>query len=113
VFCDTGLFSKNKGCNCSYSITGFQIGYCSGLPGFAPVHLNVGFLSAYTACTSPNPLPGSPGTFDLTGLPGAGLSAQGCWTVDIDLAAASQSFSLNADGASCTWAASGDTGAFH
>jgi hypothetical protein len=107
VFCDTGLLSTNKGCNCSYTISGFQIGYCSGLPGFSPVHLNVGFLSAYSACTPPNQLPGSPGTFDLTGLPGAGISAQGCWTVDIDLSATSQTFSLNADGASCTWPGSG------
>jgi hypothetical protein len=49
----------------------------------------------------------------LTGLPGAGVSAQGCWTVDIDLSAASQTFIMNADGASCTWLASGDMGAFH
>jgi hypothetical protein len=99
--------STNKGCQCTYTIMGFQIGYCSGLPGFSPVHLNVGFQSAYSVCTVPNPLPGAPSSFDLTGLPGAGVSAQGCWVVDIDLTATSQTFSLNADGASCTWPGTG------
>jgi hypothetical protein len=76
VKCDTGLLSTNKGCNCVSTITGFEIGYCSGLPGLTPVSINVGFQSAYVACAVPNPLPQGPGTFDLTGLPGAGLSTK-------------------------------------
>jgi hypothetical protein len=113
VLCDTGLLSTNKGCNCTVMINAFQIGYCSGLPGFTPVALNIGFQSAYVACTSPNPLPQAPGTFDLTGLPGAGSSLQGCWLVTIDLEATSQTFDMHADGASCTWAASGDLAINH
>lgn len=108
VLCDTGLLSTNVGCHCSYTICGFQIGYCTGLAGFGNVSVNVGFQSSYTACALPNPLPGAAGTFTITGLPGAGSSVQGCWLVTIDLDAASASFSMNADGASCTWLASGD-----
>jgi hypothetical protein len=113
VLCDTGLLSTNRGCSCSVVINGFQIGYCSGLPGFASVHVNIGFQSAYVACAVPNPLPQGPGTFDLTGLPGAGVSTQGCWLVTVDLEANSQSFNMQADGASCTWLASGDLATNH
>lgn len=113
VLCDTGLLSTNKGCNCAYNVCGFQVAYCSGLPGFNNVSLNIGFSNAYVACAVPNPLPGAAGTFDLTSLPGAGVSVQNCWLVTIDLDATSQSFTLAADGASCTWLASGDTGANH
>ncbi len=113
VLCDTGLLSTNKGCNCSYNVCGFQIAYCSGLPGFNVVNLNVGFQSAYVACSLPNPLPGAAGTFNVTSLPGAGLSTQGCWLVTVDLDATSQSFPINADGPSCTWLASGDLATNH
>lgn len=113
VLCDTGLLSTNKGCNCAYNVCGFQIAYCSGLPGFNPVSVNVGFTSAYVACALPSTLPGAPGTFTITSLPGAGVSTQGCWLVTIDLDATSQSFPINADGASCTWLASGDLATNH
>jgi hypothetical protein len=109
VHCDAGLLSENSGCNCSATICGFQIAYCSGLPGFGVVSVNIGFQSAYTACAVPNPLPGAPGTFALSGLPGAGVRIQNCWVVTIDLNATSQQFSLGSDGPSCTWIASGDS----
>jgi hypothetical protein len=114
--------SLNKGCACSYTVCGFQIAYCSGLPGPGigggpgPVSLNIGFQGAYTACALPATLPGGPGTFTITGLPAAGTGgpgAQGCWIITMDLDATSQSFSLPADGASCTWLPTGDTGANH
>lgn len=113
VLCDSGLLSTNKGCLCNYNICGFQIAYCSGLPGVNPVNVNVGFQGAYTACALPSVLPKSPGTFDLTGLPGAGLTVQGCWLVTVDLDAASASFVLPADGPSCTWLATGDLATNH
>lgn len=121
VFCDTARLSTNKGCACSYTICGFQIGYCSGIngPGAGggpgPVSLNVGFQAAYTACALPNPLPGAPSSFTATGLPGAGAapSVQGCWLVTFDLDAASLSFPMAADGASCTWLATGDLATNH
>lgn len=108
VVCDTaGRVSTNVGCACSYTVCGFQIAYCSGLPGNAVVDLNIGFQGAYTACALPSVLPKSAGTFDITGLPGAGLTIQGCWLVTVDLDATSQSFSIPADGASCTWVTGG------
>jgi hypothetical protein len=121
VFCDTARLSTNKGCACSYTICGFQIGYCSGIngPGAGggpgPISANVGFQSAYTACALPNPLPGAPSSFTATGLPGAGAApaVQGCWLVTFDLDAASLSFSMNADGPSCTWLATGDLATNH
>jgi hypothetical protein len=113
VLCDTGLASTNTGCSCSYTICGFQIAYCSGLQGFGNVSVNVGFQSAYVACAVPNPLPGATETFALTGLPGAGVRIQNCWVVTIDLDAMSQSFSMNADGPSCTWLATGDAATNH
>lgn len=111
VLCDVGTLSTNAGCHCTYNVCGFQIGYCSGIngPGHAggpgPVSVNIGFSGAYIACSVPSTLPGSPGTFTLTGLPGAGLppGVQGCWLVTVDLEAASLSFQLPADGANCSW----------
>jgi len=113
VVCDVGLMSTNNGCSCFATIGGFQIGYCSGLPGSMPVAINLGFQYAYVACAVPNPLPQGPGTFDLTGLPGAGSSVQGCWLVTVDLLATSQSFNMQTDGASCTWLATGDLATNH
>jgi hypothetical protein len=119
VVCDnTNEFSMNKGSACSYDVCGFQIAYCSGINGTGtfpgPVNLNVGFQGAYTACALPNVLPKSSGTFDLLGLPGAGVvpNVQGCWIVTVSLGASSPSFSLPADGSSCIWN-SGQSGADH
>lgn len=108
VLCDTGRLSTNKGCSCTYDVCGFQIAYCSGLPGLTgPVSLNIGFQQAYTACALPSNLPKSANTFDITGLPGAGLTTQGCWLVTVDLDAASATLTnFAADGASCTWTTS-------
>jgi hypothetical protein len=108
VLCDTGLGSRNTGCSCSYEIRGFQIAYCTSVP--SNVSFNVGFQDAYVACAIPVT---THGPFTLTGLPGAGTSAQGCWMVTIDLDATSQSFSFAADGASCTWLATGDLATNH
>jgi hypothetical protein len=105
VVCDPSRLSVNKGCACSYDVSGFQIGYCSGLSGTLPVHVNIGFEQAYTACAVPTHIPGSPSTFDLLGLPGANSMIQGCWLVTVDLEAASLTMTnFAADGASCTWA---------
>lgn len=106
VLCDSLLFSTNKGCACGYEIDAFQIGYCTGLPH--PVDFRVGFQSAYVACD----VPAATHSFTLTGLPGAGAIAQGCWLVTVDLQATHQYFQLAADGASCTWG-SGDSATNH
>lgn len=102
VVCDASRLLTNKGCACSYTISAFQIAYCSGLPGTLPVDLKIGFQGAYTACAVPT---NAAGVFLLTGLPGANNAAdlQNCWLVTVDLAADSTSFSFAADGASCTW----------
>jgi len=108
VLCDPGLQSTNKGCNCSYNIGGFEIGYCTSVT--SNVSFNVGFQDAYVACAVPVL---THGPFTLTGLPGAGTGAQACWTVMIDLGATSQSFMLAGDGASCTWSSQGDLATNH
>jgi len=108
VLCDTGLFSTNKGCACSYTIEGFEISYCTAVA--SDVSFNVGFQDAYVACAVPLT---THGPFTLTGLPGAGASAQGCWTVTIDLSATNQGFAFAADGASCTWSAQNDLATNH
>jgi hypothetical protein len=113
VRCDDGLRSLNRGCNCAYTISAFQIGYCTGISGGSAISLNIGFQNAYTACAVPNPLPHAPGTFDLTGLPGASSGGKVCWTITVDLQAASLTFSLNADGSSCTWSPTGDSAIHH
>jgi hypothetical protein len=107
VLCDPARLSTNKGCACSYNVCGFQIAYCSGLPGTLPVDINVGFQQAYTACALPTALPKSANTFDLLGLPGANSTTQGCWLVTVDLDAATLTLTnFAADGASCTWTGS-------
>jgi hypothetical protein len=98
VICDTGFRSVNTGCSCAYTITGFQIGYCTSVA--SSVSFNVGFQDAYVTCAAPAT---THGPFTLTGLPGAGGAAQACWLVTIDVSASGQSFTMNADGASCGW----------
>jgi hypothetical protein len=97
VFCDTSRLSTNAGCECSYVLSAFQIGYCSGF--VHDVSLRIGFQSTYIACS----VPATQHSFMLTGLPGSATNPQLCWQVTIDLEAASQTFTLNADGASCAW----------
>jgi hypothetical protein len=82
----------NHGCNPSYEVNGFQIGYCTNLA--SNFSCTVGFQENYVACSLANPQH----AFVLAGLPGAGSAPQACWAVTIDLAAASHSFSMLADG---------------
>jgi hypothetical protein len=97
VLCDPARLSTNVGCACSYVVSAFEIGYCTGL--HQPVSVKVGFQSAYVACA----VPATEHSFTLTGLPGAALHTQACWEITIDLGA-SQSFTIAADGANCAWA---------
>jgi hypothetical protein len=99
VLCDPSRHSINAGCQCAYDVNAFQIAYCTGL--HEPVSVKIGFQHAYVACAAP----ATEQSFTLTGLPGAPLHAHTCWQVTVDLGA-SQSFTITADGASCTWAPS-------
>ena len=88
----------------SYTVDGFQIGWCATDPG--PRNYNMKFYEAYDACTVATAPPVA--TFAL-GLPG-GPGTLACWTADVDLCATSDSFSMlaDADGAYTTGAV-GDT----
>lgn len=81
----------------TYSIDGFQIGYCSFNPVLNSVSFNIDFYEAYTPCAV------APATasaaFAITGLPGGtATSQQNCWIVDLDLCGVSASFNMQADG---------------
>ncbi|MBK7643792.1 MAG: hypothetical protein IPJ19_12230 [Planctomycetes bacterium] len=85
---------SERGTQARYTIDGFQIGYCSS--SATPVDFTMNFYQAYQACSA-SPA-ASTATFALTGLPGAQfVGSQSCWTLDIDLCAASQSFTMLAD----------------
>ena len=82
------------GTQTSYTVDGFQIGYCTTLP--ATVSYTIHFYEAYTPCGVAPVIPTA--SFALTGLPGNnGATSLGCWLVDIDLCASSQSFGMQAD----------------
>lgn len=85
------------GCADSYTIDGFQIGYCSRVAG-PNVQASIAFHQSWLPLCSP--LAGSPtgGPFALTGLPGRGIGAIACWTITIDLTASTSSFTMLADG---------------
>jgi hypothetical protein len=99
ALCDSARLSTNVGCACAYICSAFQIGYCTGL--HQQVSVKIGFQSAYVACA----VPATEHSFTLNGLPGAPVHAESCWQITIDLGA-SQSFTIAADGASCTWGSS-------
>jgi hypothetical protein len=81
------------GTQASYTIDGFQIGYCTLSP--TPIGYTFRFYDAYVPCSAPTTPPTA--TFALTGLPGATGGGLTCWMLDIDLCASSQSFALQAD----------------
>jgi hypothetical protein len=83
---------QNKGCHDSYLVDGFEIGYCTNLA--SNFSCTIGFQDSYLACSLASPQH----SFVLTGLPGAGTGAQACWSVIVDLDAASLSFTMIADG---------------
>jgi hypothetical protein len=85
------------GCDTSYVVNGFQIVYCtSRAAGLGNFNNDFEFANAYLSCGVSDMVPDQ--TFNVTGLPpGTPGGTQICWIVDIDLNAASASFTLNAD----------------
>lgn len=83
------------GTSSSYEVSWFEIGYCTPLVG--TVDVETSFWSCFYACddatgTAPN------ATFQVAGLPGGpGGGVLGCWTVSVDLAGTTQSFTLQGD----------------
>lgn len=77
------------GCQGSYNVTGFQIGYCTYFPG-SNYSVDINFYDQVGPSTAACTVPGTPtATFNVTGLPGStSLSAQACWLVSFDLLAA-------------------------
>jgi len=85
---------SEMGTQSSYTIDGFQIGYCTS--NVASSAFTLRFYEAYEPCNAAPAV--ATASFALTGLPGATLSgSSSCWIVDIDLCASSQSFTLLAD----------------
>jgi len=87
------------GCANSYTIDGFQIGYCSRSVG-ATTSMTIAFYQSWNpTCTTPVVAPPQGGPFALAGFPGrASTAALGCWIVNLDLAGATLSFNMLADG---------------
>ena len=94
---DPNKNDEAPGCDTDYVVNGFQIAYCSSRnSSLGPYAQRYEFASAYSACGEASMIPDV--TFDVTGLPGGTSTGQQiCWTVDIDLDAASLSFTLQAD----------------
>jgi hypothetical protein len=77
-----------------YTIDGFQITYCTGENASPAYQIN--FYEACDACAVRPAIPTA--AFLVSGLPRASVAGvQECWTVDIDLCAASLSFNMQAD----------------
>jgi hypothetical protein len=85
------------GCDTSYLVNGFQVAYCSERPsGLGTFEHDFEFASAYLFCGGSDMVPQA--SFHVIGLPGGTSTGQQiCWTVDVDLDAASASFTLQAD----------------
>ena len=78
----------------SYSVDGFQIAYCTNENSTRTYNIN--FYEAYDACAVANPTPTA--AFNVTGLPASSVAGnQACWLVDLDLCAASLSFTMQGD----------------
>jgi hypothetical protein len=97
IFYGSPRMDEAPGCDTSYLVNGFQIEYCSSRNLSAGPFANAfEFASAYLSCGVSDMIPDV--TFNVTGLPpGTSTGQQICWIVDIDLDAASASFTLNAD----------------
>lgn len=87
------------GCANSYTIDGFQIAYCTEQIGVG-TSMTVAFYQSWIpTCTTPVVAPPTGGPFNITGLPGRPATvANACWFVTIDLAGATASFNMLADG---------------
>jgi hypothetical protein len=96
-FFDPAKNDEAPGCDTSYLVNGFQIVYCSERPStLGPFDQDYEFASAYLSCGVSDMVPDV--TFHVTGLPGGTATGQQiCWIVDVDLDAASASFTLMAD----------------
>jgi hypothetical protein len=81
VFYGTARNDEALGCQTSYTVNGFQIGYCTNATG--TVDWTYEFASSYTLCGTGDMVPDY--TIVVTGLPGYSHNSQGCWIVDIDL----------------------------
>jgi hypothetical protein len=89
--------NEAPGCDTSYLVNGFQVAYCSQRPsGLGTLAFDFEFANAYLWCSYLDMVPDV--TFNVTGLPGGTSTGQQiCWIVDVDLDAASTSFTLQAD----------------
>ncbi len=89
-------YDERPGCRSVYTVSGFQVGYCSSHVG--TVDWVYQFASSYTACGASNIVPQY--TITVTGLPGGTTSgAQNCWIIDIDLSGnPGGGIALSADG---------------
>lgn len=75
-------YDERPGCRNAYTVSGFQIGYCSSHAG--TVDWEYQFASSYAECANSQMIPQY--LINVTGLPGGTPSrGQNCWTVDIDL----------------------------
>ncbi len=96
---DGSMYGSARGCADSYQIEGFQVSYCTQQAG-PTVQMTIAFYESWNPlCTSTlSTVTPQGGPFALSGLPGSGLAAMGCWVVTIDLNATSASFAFQADG---------------
>ena len=90
-------YDEAPGCDTSYLVNGFQIAYCSERPSsLGAFAFDFEFASAYLSCGVSDMVPQA--SFNVTGLPGGTSTGQQvCWSIDVDLDAASTSFTLQAD----------------
>ncbi len=83
----SGMFSSNKsvaGDADQYTISGFQLAYCTSEPG--TIDARVSFMDCYAICSGSTPLSSPTASFLLTGLPASAVAGDlSCWTVTIDL----------------------------
>jgi hypothetical protein len=92
--------ASRPGCATSYTIDGFQLGYCANVPQPAP--LEVAFFPSYVACTTATGLTPA-ATIAVSGLPGGPSTGPlVCWSVTIDLGpppdGSGLAFAMAADG---------------
>lgn len=85
-------FDSAAGCLDAYTISSFEIGYCTDQPNF---DARIDFQDSYSLCAQPTPQH----SFVLSGLPAAATPGSlSCWTVEIDLSGMPSAFVLPADG---------------
>ncbi|MFN0242758.1 MAG: hypothetical protein ACKVWV_07675 [Planctomycetota bacterium] len=93
----------------SYSVDGFQIGYCSdeagplSTPAGTGANIDVFFrdstaIDGARCADGPLVAPAANASFSLVSFPGAGAGPFGCWLVAVDLTGVTASFTMRADG---------------